>query len=158
VGIIRGGDWPSSVAGECLVHCRLALYPGERVAALKEKVERTVAGVAARRPDLARFRFDVLYDGFQCEGYALDGNAPLVGELVETVAQVTGAPPPLLASTATTDARSFQLYGDTPAVCFGPVAENVHGVDERVHVPSITQTAQALALFVQRWCGVVRRA
>jgi acetylornithine deacetylase len=158
VGIIRGGDWPSSVAGECLVHCRLALYPGERVAALKEKVERTVAGVAARRPDLARFRFDVLYDGFQCEGYALDGDAPLVGELVETVAQVTGAPPPLLASTATTDARSFQLYGDTPAVCFGPVAENVHGVDERVHVPSITQTAQALALFVQRWCGVVRRA
>ena len=31
VGMIRGGDWPSTVAGECVTHCRLALYPGERV-------------------------------------------------------------------------------------------------------------------------------
>ena len=26
--MIRGGDWPSTVAGECLTHFRLALYPG----------------------------------------------------------------------------------------------------------------------------------
>ena len=31
VGVIRGGDWPSTVAGECVTHFRLALYPGERV-------------------------------------------------------------------------------------------------------------------------------
>ena len=51
VGIIRGGDWPSTVAGECLTHFRLALYPGERVQALKDRVEQTVAEVAASRPD-----------------------------------------------------------------------------------------------------------
>ena len=62
--------------------------------------------------------------------------------------------PPLLASTATTDARSFQLYGDTPAVCFGPLAENEHGVDERVHLPSLTETAQTIALFTRDWCGL----
>jgi acetylornithine deacetylase len=67
---------------------------------------------------------------------------------------VTGHAPPLFASTATTDARTFQLYGDTPAVCFGPNAENEHGVDERVHLPSITETAQAIALFVADWCGL----
>ena len=68
--------------------------------------------------------------------------------------RTTGSAPPLFASTATTDARSFQLYGDTPAVCFGPVAEREHGVDERVHVPSVTPTAQAIALFIGDWCGV----
>ena len=50
VGMIRGGDWPSTVAGECLTHFRLALYPGERVADLKQRVEQTVAGVALRVP------------------------------------------------------------------------------------------------------------
>ena len=67
---------------------------------------------------------------------------------------MTGAAPPLFASTATTDARSFHLYGDTPAVCFGPHAENEHGVDERVSLPSVLRTAQAIALFIASWCGV----
>jgi acetylornithine deacetylase len=66
--------------------------------------------------------------------------------------------PPLYASTATTDARTFQLYGDTPAVCFGPLSENEHAVDERVSVASMTATAQAIALFIADWCGVAPSA
>jgi acetylornithine deacetylase len=66
----------------------------------------------------------------------------------------TGAQPPLFASTATTDARTFTLYGDTPAVCFGPLGEHAHGVDERVHLPTVTTTAQAIALFIADWCGL----
>jgi acetylornithine deacetylase len=154
VGMIHGGDWPSTVAGECLTHFRLALYPGERVQALKDRVEQTVAEVAASRPDLARYRLDVLYEGFQCEGYALAPDAPLITGLAAASERVTGRTPDLFASTATTDARTFQLYGDTPAVCFGALAERLHGVDERVHLPSITPTAQALALFIADWCGV----
>ena len=47
VGMIRGGDWPSTVAGECVTDFRLACYPDEPVAGLKERVERTVATAAA---------------------------------------------------------------------------------------------------------------
>jgi acetylornithine deacetylase len=154
VGMIRGGDWPSTVAGECVTHCRLALYPGERVEALKARVEQTVAAVASSRPELARQRVEILYEGFQCDGYELAQGAPLITRLAAAGARVTGQAPPLLASTATTDARTFQLYGDTPAVCFGPLAENEHGVDERVHLPSVTTTAQAIAGFIADWCGV----
>jgi acetylornithine deacetylase len=155
VGMIRGGDWPSTVAGECVTHCRLALYPGERVEDLKERVERAVAAVADGRPALSRYRFDVLYEGFQCEGYELAPDAPLVTGLAAACERASGQSPPLYASTATTDARTFQLFGDTPAVCFGPLAENEHGVDERVHLPSVTATAQAIALFIADWCGVI---
>jgi acetylornithine deacetylase len=154
VGMIRGGDWPSTVAGECVTHCRLALYPGERVETLKQRVEETVAAVAESRPELARLRITVEYEGFQCEGYELAPDAPLIAGLAEAAARANGHAPPLFASTATTDARTFQLYGDTPAVCFGPVAENEHGVDERVHLPSVVTTAQAIALFIADWCGV----
>jgi acetylornithine deacetylase len=150
VGMIRGGDWPSTVAGECVTHFRLALYPGEPVGDLKARVEQAVASVAAGNA----FQFEVVYDGFQCEGYELEPDAPLIARLQDAATRVTGQQPPLFASTATTDARTFQLYGDTPAVCFGPLAENEHGVDERVHLPSITRTAQAIALFIADWCGL----
>jgi acetylornithine deacetylase len=154
VGTIRGGDWPSTVAGECLTQCRLATYPGEPIADLRERVEQTVAGVASSRPELSRYRIDVLYDGFQCEGYELEQDAPLVTGLLDACTRATGQRPPIFASTATTDARTFHLYGATPAVCFGPLAENEHGVDERVHLPSITATAQAIAMFIADWCGL----
>jgi acetylornithine deacetylase len=151
VGTIRGGDWPSTVAGECVTQFRLACYPGDPVAGLRERVETTVAAVAAGD---SRHRFEVLYDGFQCEGYELSPDAPLVTGLADACARATGRRPPLYASTATTDARTFQLYGGTPAVCFGPHAENEHGADERVHLPSVVETAQAIALFVADWCGL----
>jgi acetylornithine deacetylase len=151
VGMIRGGDWPSTVAGECLTHFRLACYPGQPVADLRERVEQTVAAVAANDPG---HRIEVVYDGFQCEGYELSRDAPLITGLSDACERATGRAPALFASTATTDARTFQLYGETPAVCFGPHAENEHGVDERVHLPSVTETAQAIALFIADWCGL----
>ncbi len=151
VGQINGGDWPSTVAGECLTHFRLACYPGEPVAELRERVEAVVAEVAEGDPG---HRIEVLYDGFQCEGYELAADNPLVTHLTDAVTRTTGRTPGLFASTATTDARTFHLYGDTPAVCFGPNAENEHGVDERVHLPSVTETAQAIALFIADWCGL----
>jgi len=150
VGVIRGGDWPSTVAGECVTSFRLACFPGEPVALLRERVEATVAGVAADLP----FDVEVLYDGFQCEGYELSADAPLIGALGDAVERLSGARPPLFASTATTDARTFALYAGTPAVCFGPTAEGEHGVDERVHLPSVIETAQAIALFIADWCGL----
>ncbi len=154
VGMIRGGDWPSTVAGESRLHCRLALYPGTSVDELRRKVETSVAQAASRHPLLGSFEVQVLYDGFACEGYTLESDAPLVGVLGSAYQQATGRQAPVLASTATTDARSFYLYADSPTVCFGPHAEGIHGVDERVFLPSVIETAQALGLFIRDWCGL----
>lgn len=151
VGMIHGGDWASTVAAECLLDCRLALYPGSGVDVLRARVEDAVASAAAGLPG---FEASVRYDGFACEGYTLDPSAALLPPLSDACARVTGTRPATFASTATTDARNFQLYGASPAVCFGPHAENVHSVDERVLLPTVTQTAQALGLFIAAWCGV----
>ncbi len=156
VGMIRGGDWPSTVAGESVTHCRLALFPGEDPEELKSRVEQTVAAAASEDPVLAGFEVEVRYDGFACRGYTLEKDAELVGALSEARTRLNGETPPVFASTATTDARAFHLYGDTPAVCFGPHGENIHGVDERVHLPSVVETAQALGLFIGDWCGLER--
>jgi acetylornithine deacetylase len=154
IGMIRGGDWPSTVAAESVLRCRLALYPGDGVDELKTRIEDTVAGAAA---GLEGFEARVAYDGFACEGYTLDHDLPLITALSDAAEQAIGARPALIASTATTDARSFALYAGSPAVCFGPHAESIHGVDERVSLPSLLRSAQTLALFIDGWCGLERR-
>ena len=154
IGMIRGGDWPSTVAAESVLHCRLALYPGAGVDDLKTRIEDTVAGASA---GLEGFNARLAYDGFACEGYTLAHDAPLIAALSDASEQAIGARPAFIASTATTDARSFALYAGSPAVCFGPHAESIHGVDERVSLASVLQTAQTLALFIDGWCGLERR-
>jgi acetylornithine deacetylase len=154
VGMIRGGDWASTVAAQTVLHCRIAHYPGGSVDELKRMVE---AKAATALSPADGFEVAVGYDGFACEGYTLDFEAPLVVALRSSATQVTGTEPPVFASTATTDARLFHLYGSSPAVCFGPHAENIHAIDERVLLPSVVATAQSLALFIADWCGLAAR-
>jgi acetylornithine deacetylase len=153
VGMIRGGDWPSTVAAESILHCRLALYPDTSVDELRTRIEGAVAGALA---GLDGFQARVEYDGFACAGYTLEDDSPLVSALSSASEPAIGRQPARIASTATTDARFFGLYAGSPAVCFGPHAEGIHGVDERVSMASVLQTAQTLALFITDWCGVER--
>ena len=56
--------------------------------------------------------------------------------------------------TGTTDARFFGLYANMPALVYGPIAENIHGFDERVNLESCKQVTKAIALFIADWCGL----
>ncbi len=153
VGTIRGGDWTSTVAAQCTVSYRLAQYPGQRPADLRLRVERAIAAAAAEDPFLAENPPRIRYDGFACEGFSLSPSEPVATTLAAAYGRRTGVTAPLWATTATTDARHFVSHG-IPAVCFGPRAEEVHGIDERVSITSIVQSAQILAAFIQDWCGL----
>ncbi len=155
IGIIEGGDWRSTVAAECVLRCRLALFPGQRLAELRARIETAVAAAAADDPVLAGFPPEVSYDGFAVEGYELDPASELVGALSATVERLRGEAPDLITVTATTDARALGGVGGIPTACLGPYGERLHGVDERVHLPSVHETALLLALFVRDWCGLV---
>ena len=73
--------------------------------------------------------------------------------LSDAYARVHGSAPALRPTTATTDARHFVRNG-IPAVCFGPRAESIHGIDERVSLVSMHDCAQVLAHFICDWAGV----
>lgn len=150
VGAIRGGDWPSTVPGVCVTDYRIALFPGDSVAALRERIEQVVADATRDQPGSAEVR----YAGFSSEGYGLPDDHPLVTALVQAFASRTGTPPALVSTTGTTDAAVFGNVAGIPAVCFGPYAEQAHGVGERVYLPSVVQTAQVMGLFIRDWCGV----
>jgi len=154
VGQIHAGDWNSTVPGECVTGYRIAMYPGTPVADIRERVERAVADAVAAQPGAFATPPEVRYRGFAAEGYQIPADHLLVQSLSSTYARHFGAPPALVATTGTTDARVLGVAGGTPTVCFGPYAEGAHGVGERVYLPSVIQTAQVMGLFIKDWCGV----
>jgi acetylornithine deacetylase len=154
VGAIRGGEWASTVPGECVTTYRIALYPGMGVRDLQDRIEAVVAEAAVEDPAIFAHPPQVRYAGFTSPGYELPEDHPLVFTLSGAFARNAGTPPALVATTGTTDAGILGAVGGTPAVCFGPYAEQAHAADERVWFPSVVQTAQVMASFVREWCGV----
>ncbi len=74
-GIIRGGDWASSVPAWCDLECRLAVLPGWSVAACQEEIVACVSAAARQHAFLDKNKPVVEWNGFQCEGYELTGAA-----------------------------------------------------------------------------------
>jgi len=159
VGRIRGGDWPSSVPAWCCFDVRVAIYPGQDIAVAQVEIEDCLRQAATNMAFLKNHPPEVVYHGFLAEGYALaDHNKADARHAMATLAQahrtVTGQDLVTSATTATTDARFFGLYADTPALVYGPHAEQIHGFNERVDLESVRRITQSIALFVANWCGL----
>lgn len=154
LGKIRGGEWASSVATRCVMDIRCGFYPGVRAAAAREAIEKHLKETASAEPRLAGVEWRVHYSGFQSEGCVVDVEHAAVQTLADSHQRVAHERPQYFASAATTDIRTFQLYGSIPATCYGPEAKNIHGIDESVSLKSVARVSAVLALFIARWCGV----
>ncbi|HYG90613.1 MAG TPA: ArgE/DapE family deacylase [Azospirillum sp.] len=154
VGRIEGGEWASSVPTRCRMELRFGFPPGRAASDVSAEVERTVMDACRSDPELAGIAARVIFRGFQAEGCTIDPAHPMLEALDAAHRSVFGAPAPRLAVTCTTDVRNFVLYGDTPATCYGPEAERIHGIDESVSLDSVADVTAVLALFMAEWCGL----
>ncbi|MDJ0105092.1 ArgE/DapE family deacylase [Rhodococcus erythropolis] len=159
IGKIHGGDWASSVPAWCTFDVRMGLFPGQSIEALRAHIESVIHDAARKHPFLADNAPEIVYDGFAAEGYALiddtTPNAANAQNLLESAHRdATGKSLQHKAITATTDARFFGLYAGTPALVYGPHAEEIHGFDERVDLESVRRVTHATALFIASWCGL----
>ena len=82
---------PSTVAAECSLSCRLALFPGQEVAWLQARVEDAVARAARDHAYLAAHPPRVRYDGFAGEGVEVPADAPIVRAVSAAHEAVSGA-------------------------------------------------------------------
>jgi acetylornithine deacetylase len=140
VGALHAGDWPSMTPGRAELDVRLGfpirMEPGEAQELLAEAVRRAEGDA------------EVEFRGFRARGYVFPADSPLVGLLTECHEEVRGAPLRPEPARATTDLRYFE---GTPAVCYGPTGDGLHGVDEWVDLESIADVAVVLALLIRRW-------
>jgi acetylornithine deacetylase len=159
IGRIEGGDWPSSVPAWCCFDVRMAIYPGQDIEAARAEIESCVHEAANGDSFLQKNPPKIVYHGFLAEGYALaEHNKPEARLAIKTLEQahqqVTGDKLQSFPVTATTDARFFGLYADTPALVYGPEAKSIHGFNECVNLESMRRVTQSIALFIGQWCGL----
>jgi acetylornithine deacetylase len=159
IGKIQGGDWASSVPAWCVFDVRMGVFPGQDLGAARAMIESALREAAQTHPFLVKNAPEIMYNGFLAEGYSFVDDksaaaADALAALTRAHTRVTGTPLKQEPITATTDARFFGLYAETPALVYGPRAEAIHGFNERVDLESLRRVTQSTALFIAEWCGL----
>ena len=155
IGVIKGGDWPSTVPAEAEFHCRLSFFPGATYDQTRQRILDTITRATRQDPWLAENQPQVEFYGFRSEGHVEERNQPAFNTLNDCHREMFGRDAEDTISTATTDVRAYHHYASAQATCYGPQAENIHAANERVKIESVIHTAKVYALFLARWCGLV---
>jgi succinyl-diaminopimelate desuccinylase len=145
VGTISGGNGINVVAETCRLGIDRRVLPG---ATVDSTVAELRAAIDAAAIEGLRYDLDVLVFG---EASELAADHPWARQVAGAVEAVTGAPPPTIGMSFTTDARFVRNQAGVPAVVCGPgeVAQ-AHTVDEWV---SLEQLADAAAVYAHLFAG-----
>jgi acetylornithine deacetylase len=155
IGTIEGGEWNSSVATRAKIGVRVGVMPGQSCLAVKAEIEALVAATASD-PRLRGASLRVEFAGFVADGAIFPAEQPISRTVAAQHQAVTGEPLRHYAATGLTDARFYPLYQGTQATCYGPDAQNIHGIDESVGLACVHDTTRVLALTIAAWCGLER--
>ena len=153
-GIIRGGDWASSVPAWCDVDCRIAVLPGWSIKDCQNEILACVAAASRDHRFLSNNPPVVEWSGFLSEGYELTDSAEPEAAFGRAFNAVYGGEVQDLVFTALTDTRFYGLNYNIPSLCFGAAGAAMHGFNEYVDLASLRQATKTMALFVADWCGV----
>jgi acetylornithine deacetylase len=158
LGTIRGGEWPASVPCTCRIEGRIGFYPGDDAAARAREFEAFVA-VAKRSDDRLKAAMpQVEWVGVMQPGYVLDGNSAAEETFRAACVAAGNGDPAAYVMPCYLDAALFAVHAGRPAIVYGPLAESIHAIDERVSLDSIRRVTGTLALFAATWCGVRERS
>lgn len=155
IGVIQGGDWPSTVPAAAEFHCRLSFFPRATFDQTRQRIIDTIDRATQQDPWLAENQPKVDFYGFRSQGHVAERNQPAFNTLNDCHREMFERDAENSISTATTDVRAYHHYATAQATCYGPEAENIHAANERVKIDSVIDTAKVYALFLARWCGLV---
>ncbi|WP_137177418.1 ArgE/DapE family deacylase [Roseomonas sp. AR75] len=153
-GIIRGGDWASSTPAWCEVDCRIGHLPGTDPKDAMRAVERVVAEAARSDLFLANNPPEVIWTGFQTDGFVQEPGTEAERVLAAAHQAVHGAPMQERRSTAVNDTRYYGIDHGMPALCYGPKGEGAHAFDERTSIADLKLCTRTIARFIAAWCGL----
>lgn len=154
VGIIRAGDWSSTVPDLLVAEGRYGIMPGESFVAAKTAFAVAVAR-AAHNDDWLRVNPpELTWPG----GHFAPGRLPeghhLLDEVLEA-ALAAGAPKPeAVGAPYGSDLRQYAAAG-IPTLQYGPGSvRDAHSVDEHVPVEEVVSCALAYATLIAARCGL----
>ena len=154
IGLVKAGDWPSTVPGECVAEGGIAFLPNRTARRIEEEVQ---ALIRARATPWAREHARFALCGLRNEAFETPAGHPAVKAFCGAAEEVLG-PRPAEGWNASCDARLFFHRGGIPTVVFGAGdLGHAHSPDEEIDIRDILRAAEVLAKFLARWCGAGRK-
>ncbi len=155
VGLVRAGNWASTVPESLVAEGRVGLIPGEEIDAFRETVAARVAAVAERDPWLKENPPRLEWFGGQFAPAEVPPDAPICEAVKRAHELATGEKPPVEGVPYGADMRLFIRFGGMPCVMYGAGDVNVaHAPDEHISITELLTATKTIACLLADWCGV----
>jgi acetylornithine deacetylase len=157
VGVVRAGNWASTVPESLVAEGRIGLIPGEEIESFREMVAGRIAAVAEGDSWLREHPPKLEWFGGQFAPAEIPPDAPICEALKGAHERVTGEKPAVEGVPYGADMRLFIRFGEMPCVMYGAGDVNVaHAPDEHVSVAELMTATKTIACLLSDWCGVER--
>ena len=151
IGLIHGGEWPATVAGECVIEGGVAFLPNKRLKQIEGEVR---VAIEQGADEWSRSHYSLDFSRLHNDAYEMRIDHPSVRSLCRAADSIRGPQEPI-GLVASSDARLFYHRGEMPTLVFGPGdLSHAHSAEEQIDLDDIANAAQILALFLMDWCGV----
>ena len=155
IGVVRTGNWASTVPESLVAEGRIGLIPGEEVGPFKEQVEERIRAVAEQDAWLREHPPEIEWFGGQFAPAEVPSEAPICEAVSRAHEQVTGRKPLVEGVPYGADMRLFVRFGEMPCVMYGAGDVNVaHAPDEHVSISELMMATKTVACLLAGWCGV----
>lgn len=153
VGIVRAGDWASSVPDLLVAEGRLGVALGEDPDAARRQLEQCLADLGTHDPWLAAHPVTVEWYGGQFAPGMLPADDPLLPQVLAAHTDLHGTVPRVHGAPYGSDLRLLTAAG-IPTLHYGPGDVRVaHGPDESVPVQDLVDVTRTLVLLISRFCN-----
>jgi acetylornithine deacetylase len=155
VGVVRAGNWASTVPESLVAEGRVGLIPGEGVGPFKELVAERIDTVAGRDPWLRDHPPELQWFGGQFAPAEIELDAPICEAVREAHKLVTGEKPSVEGVPYGADMRLFIRFGGMPCVMYGAGDARVaHAPDEHISITDLLTATSTIACLLAGWCGL----
>jgi len=154
VGVIRAGDWASTVPDLLVAQGRLGVQLGEPIQDARAALTQTVAEACQRDPWLRDHPVQVSWPGGQFASGRIHPGHPLVGEVARAILSAEGREVELGAAPYGSDLRLYAGHGGIPTLHYGPGdVRFAHAAREQVDIAELIRTTRSLLVLAARRCG-----
>lgn len=155
VGIVRAGDWPSSVPDRLVAEGRLGVAIGESPAEARRALEAAVRDLADVDPWFRDHPVAVEWFGGQFASGGIGADHPLVGLVARAHRELHADEPVIEGAPYGSDLRLLANLAGVPTLHYGPGdIREAHAPDESVSIDELVAATGTLVLAILRFCGV----
>lgn len=154
IGMVRAGDWASTVPDLLVAEGRYGVRPGESVRDARQAFEQAVAQGGERDSWLRDHPVRVSWPGGTFASGRLPEGHRLLRQVTDAARSVRGSRPEVFGAPYGSDLRLYAAAG-VPTVQYGPGRiEDAHAADEAVELADVLACARVCALLAVRACTV----